>query len=105
LPDGAIERVFLLYHDPWPKKRHHRRRFVTPSYLGPLARVMARGARLRIATDIADYVRQTLEQVPRHHFDLLSNAPKPWHDWRATRYEAKALREGRTPAYLTFQRR
>ena len=109
LPPGSIARVFVLYPDPWPKKRHHRRRFVTPDYLEPLARVTAPGAELRVATDIPDYVRQTLEQVPRHGFEWLAETPgdwrAPWDDWISTRYETKALREGRTPHYLTFRRK
>ncbi|MEM8959451.1 MAG: tRNA (guanine(46)-N(7))-methyltransferase TrmB [Pseudomonadota bacterium] len=108
LPPGAIAKTFLLYPDPWPKKRHHRRRFVTPEHLAPLAWVMAPWAELRVATDIPDYVRQTLEQVPRHGFDWLAERPRdwrePWADWLSTRYEQKALREGRTPHYLTFCR-
>ncbi len=109
LPDGAIGRAFLLYPDPWPKTRHHARRFVTPQHLGPLARVMAGGAELRVATDIADYVRQTLEEVPRAGFEWCADTPRDWRQawpgWASTRYEAKALREGRTPHYLTFRRR
>ena len=65
LPDETLSKVFLNYPDPWPKKRHHRRRFVTPEHLAPLHRVMKPGAELRVATDIPDYVRQTLEQVPK----------------------------------------
>ena len=109
LPDGSVSRVFLNYPDPWPKKRHHRRRFVTPEHLEPLARVMRPGAELRVATDIPDYVRQTLEQVPRHGFDWTAEGPpdwrQPWDDWISTRYEQKALREGHVPHYLTFVRR
>ncbi|WP_208353701.1 tRNA (guanine(46)-N(7))-methyltransferase TrmB [Pseudaestuariivita rosea] len=109
LPVQSITKVFLLYPDPWPKARHHRRRFVTPEYLEPLARVMKAGAELRIATDIPDYVRQTLEQVPKHGFDWCADHARdwktPWPDWYSTRYEQKALREGRRPHYLTFQRR
>ena len=109
LPDASIDRVFLLYPDPWPKARHHRRRFVTPEHLEPLARVTRPGAEFRVATDIADYVRQTLEQVPRHGFDWLARRPadwqEPWPDWLSTRYEQKALHEGRRPHYLTFRRR
>ncbi len=109
LPDGSIDRAFLLYPDPWPKKRHHRRRFVTPEHLEPLARVMARGAVFRVATDIPDYVRQALEEVPKAGFEWLAEGPadwrRPWGDWVETRYEAKALREGRVPHYLTFRRR
>ncbi len=108
LPRASIARAFLLYPDPWPKRRHHRRRFVTPEHLQPLARVLKPGAIFRVATDIADYVRQTLEQVPRHGFEWLARTPadwrSPWEDWQSTRYEIKALREGRTPYYLTFRR-
>lgn len=108
LPDNSIARAFLLYPDPWPKKRHHRRRFVTPEHLEPLARVMQPGAVLRVATDIPDYVRQTLEEVPKAGFAWQAQRPadwrRPWGDWLSTRYEQKALREGRTPHYLTFTR-
>jgi len=105
LPDASIERAFLLYPDPWPKTRHHRRRFVTPEHLGPLARVMKPGALFRVATDIEDYVRQTLEEVPAQGFERLSgDIYTPWTDWISTRYEQKALREGRPPHYLTFRR-
>jgi tRNA (guanine-N7-)-methyltransferase len=103
LPDGAISRVFLNYPDPWPKARHHRRRFVTPQFLVPLHRVMAPTAHLRVATDIPDYVRQTLEEVPAAGFQRLDHPDdQPWDDWPSTRYEQKALREGRRPHYLTF---
>jgi tRNA (guanine-N7-)-methyltransferase len=109
LPEAGINRAFLLYPDPWPKTRHHRRRFVTPEHLAPLARVMAPGAVLRVATDIPDYVRQTLEEVPGQGFEWSAEAPcdwrTPWEDWISTRYEQKALREGRRPHYLTFVRR
>lgn len=108
LKDGSIDRAFLLYPDPWPKTRHHRRRFVTPEHLEPLARVMKRGAVLRVATDIPDYVRQTMEQVPRCGFEWLAEEAAdwraPWDDWTSTRYEQKALREGRVPHYLTFRK-
>lgn len=108
LPEGSVAKAFLLYPDPWPKKRHHRRRFVTPDYLEALAHVLKPGAEFRVATDIPDYVRQTLEQVPRHGFEWLAEGPadwrEPWGDWISTRYEQKALREGRVPHYLTFRR-
>lgn len=105
LPEGSLGKAFLLYPDPWPKARHHRRRFVTPEPLGLLARAMAPGAELRIATDIEDYVRQALEEVPQAGF-VLERGPEaePWGDWTRTRYEAKAVREGRAPCYLTFRR-
>ncbi|WP_108258799.1 tRNA (guanosine(46)-N7)-methyltransferase TrmB [Mangrovicoccus ximenensis] len=109
LPDASISRAFLLYPDPWPKKRHHRRRFVTRDYLDPLGRVLKPGAIFRVATDIPDYVRQTLEELmPDPNFEWLAEGPddwrQPWDDWISTRYEQKALREGRTPHYLTFRR-
>lgn len=108
LAPDSVARAFLLYPDPWPKKRHHRRRFVTQEHLLPLAGVMKPGAILRIATDIPDYVRQALEEVPRAGFEWLAERPAdwraPWDDWLSTRYEQKALREGRTPHYLTFRR-
>lgn len=105
LPEGSLAKAFLNYPDPWPKARHHRRRFVTPEALGLLARAMAEGAEFRVATDIEDYVRQALEEVPRAGF-ALERGPgaEPWEDWPSTRYEAKALREGRRPLYLTFRR-
>lgn len=109
LPQASVARAFLLYPDPWPKKRHHRRRFVTPEHLEPLAQVLKPGAIFRVATDIPDYVRQTLEEVPRAGFDWLAERPEdwrqPWSDWISTRYEQKALREGRVPHYLTFRKR
>ena len=108
LPDACLDKAFLLYPDPWPKARHHRRRFVTPQYLHPLARAMKPGAIFRVATDIPDYVRQTLEEVPQAGFTCLTpdaaHWDLPWDDWLSTRYEQKALREGRKPHYLTFQR-
>ena len=108
LPEGSVEKACLLYPDPWPKARHHRRRFVTDEHLQPLHRAMAPGAELRIATDIPDYVRQTLLEVPKAGFEWLATGPAdwraPWGDWLSTRYEQKALREGRRPHYLTFRR-
>ena len=105
LPQASVSRAFLNYPDPWPKHRHHRRRFVTPEHLEPLARVLAPGAEFRVATDIPDYVRQTRQQVPQAGFDLVTDGATAWDDWFSTRYEQKALREGRSPHYLTFRRR
>ena len=104
LSDRSIARVFLNYPDPWPKARHHRRRFVTQDHLLPLARVMLPGAELRVATDIPDYVRQTREEVPAAGFAAVHDSDAPWDDWLSTRYEQKALREGRVPHYLTYRR-
>ena len=104
LPEGCLSKAFLNYPDPWPKARHHRRRFVTPEHLEPLFRALAPGAEFRVATDIPDYARQTLEEVPAAGFRLIAQGGTPWDDWHRTRYEAKALREGRVPHYMTFQR-
>ncbi len=108
LPDACIAKAFLNYPDPWFKSRHHRRRFVTAEHLDPLYRVLKPGAEFRVATDIPDYVRQTLKEVPRAGFTLETPQPDgmftPWDDWITTRYEQKALREGRVPHYLTFRK-
>lgn len=108
LPDACISKAFLLYPDPWPKLRHHRRRFVTEDHLQSLARVLKAGSIFRVATDIEGYVRQTLAEVPKFGFERLAGSAtdwhEPWEDWVSTRYEKKALREGRTPHYLTFRK-
>ena len=108
MPDAAISKAFLNYPDPWPKARHHRRRFVTAEHLEPLFRVLKPGAEFRVATDIPDYVRQTLEEVPKAGFVLETALPDgmntPWDDWVSTRYEQKALREERDPHSLTFRK-
>ena len=109
LPEASISRAFLLYPDPWPKTRHHKRRFINPDQLDMLARVMSPGATLRVATDIEDYVRHTLVAMDSDaRFQWTAESPQdwrdPWEDWPGTRYEAKALREGRKPHYLTFER-
>ena len=110
LPDGCLARVFLLYPDPWPKTRHHKRRFMCTENLDALARLMRPGAELRVASDIPDYIRHSLQFALSHPaFDWAAECSadwlQPWPDWPGTRYEAKALSEGRRPAYLTFRRR
>ena len=104
LPEGSVQKAFLNYPDPWPKRRHHRRRFVTQDHLTMLHRAMAPGAEFRVATDIPDYVRQTLDEVPKAGFMLQDQGHTAWPDWPSTRYEQKALREGRVPHYMTFRR-
>jgi len=104
LPAGVLSKVFLNYPDPWPKARHHRRRFVTDEHLEPLFTACAPGAEFRVATDIPDYARQTREEAPKAGFVAVSDTGEPWSDWRPTRYEKKALREGRVPCYLTFRK-
>jgi tRNA (guanine-N7-)-methyltransferase len=105
LPEGALARAFLLYPDPWPKARHHRRRFASPENLGALARAMQPGAELRLATDIADYADHARDVVASSEgFRIASDGPASWPDWPGTRYEAKALAAGRRPQYLTIVR-
>ena len=105
LPDGAVARVFLLYPDPWPKARHHRRRFAGPENLAMLARVMAPGAELRLATDIAGYAEHARDAVAlTPGLRLVGDGGEPWANWPGTRYEAKALTAGRRPTYLTLAR-
>jgi tRNA (guanine-N7-)-methyltransferase len=110
LPDACLGRVFILFPDPWPKQRHHKRRMVSPGVLGQLARIMKAGAELRLATDDIGYLRAMLEQVPPHPgFAWQARGPADWlrrpPDWPATRYEAKAAAAGRIPHFLRFTRR
>jgi tRNA (guanine-N7-)-methyltransferase len=110
LPEKILSGVSLLYPDPWPKRRHKARRFVSDSMLVRLARVMRPGAELRFATDIDDYAGWTLARILRTAeftwpAKIASDWLTPWASWPGTRYEAKALREGRRPVYLTFIRR
>lgn len=110
LPDSCLERVFILYPDPWPKARHNKRRLVSSATLDALARVMRPGAQLRLATDDSDYCAWMLEHVLAHpHFSWQAKISDDWltppPDWISTRYEQKALAAGRVPTYLNFIRR
>ena len=109
LPDASIARAFVLFPDPWPKKKHRKRRLVGTATLGLLARVMRPGAELRIGTDIGDYARTILiamQATPA--FRWTATGPKDWRvrpdDWPPTRYEQKAEREGRRSCYFRFER-
>jgi tRNA (guanine-N7-)-methyltransferase len=105
LPPGSLGRVYLLYPDPWPKRRHVERRFVNHANLDLLAPLMRPGSEFRLATDVPDYVahsRKVLSQ--RADFEPVHDGAAPWEGWSGTRYEAKALREGRTPRYLRWRR-
>jgi tRNA (guanine-N7-)-methyltransferase len=109
LPDGCLSRIFILYPDPWPKRRQNKRRLISEPMVRELARVTRSGASLRFATDIDDYAGWTLRRfLGSADFVWLANEAddwrRPWADWRATRYEAKARREQRGPVYLTFRR-
>ena len=109
LPAGALSRIDLLYPDPWPKRRHWKRRFIQNESLKRLARILRRGGELRFATDIADYAAYALARVLRSR-DFVWTAEcaddwrKPWPGFSGTRYEAKAMREGRVPAYFIFRK-
>ncbi len=110
LPATALARVFLLYPDPWPKRRQRKRRFLSDSMLAALARVMRAGGELRFATDIDDNAGWTLGRILRApdfvwKAETAADWREPWPGWTATRYEAKALAAGRKPVYLTFVRR
>jgi tRNA (guanine-N7-)-methyltransferase len=110
LADASIAGVDLLYPDPWPKTRHWKRRFVSDRNLARLARVMRPGAPFRFASDIDSYVAWTLAHVRRSGAfewtaERAADWREPWDGWPGTRYEAKAIREGRRGAYLTFRRR
>lgn len=109
MPDGQIDRIDLLYPDPWPKSRHHKRRFVSMKNLDRFARVLKSGGMFRFASDIPHYINWTLSHCDAHPvFEWQAVGPQDWHTpyagWPSTRYEAKALREGRTPCYLSFEK-
>lgn len=109
LPAGSIARVDLLYPDPWPKRRHWKRRFVSDESAAKLARILRPGGEFRFATDWANYAEWTLLRLLRSRdftwtAERADDWRKPWPDFAGTRYEAKALREGRAPTYLTFRR-
>jgi len=110
LPDACLDEVYLLYPDPWPKTRHHKRRFVSPTTLAELARVIKPGGLFHFASDIEDYANWTLAHILRApQFDFAPERPGGWHEpyegWQATRYEQKARREGRMISfYFSFIR-
>lgn len=110
LPASALERIDLIYPDPWPKRRHWKRRFVQDESLAAIACALRPGGEFRFVTDIPDYAAWTLERALRSP-DLVWTARcaddwrRPWPGFTGTRYEAKAKREGRCPCYLIFRRR
>jgi tRNA (guanine-N7-)-methyltransferase len=108
LPKASIDRIYLLYPDPWPKRRQRKRRFVSDERLGALAGILKPGGELRFATDIDDYAGWTLARALRSA-DFAWTAQgqadwRAWDGWPGSRYEAKARREGRGSAYLVFRR-
>ncbi|MEM7441957.1 MAG: tRNA (guanosine(46)-N7)-methyltransferase TrmB [Pseudomonadota bacterium] len=104
---GSVDRCFLLFPDPWPKTRHHRRRFIQPQSVAELARILSPGAELRIASDDAPLVEWMLFHIRRNgHFDWLAESASDWRvrpdDWPPTRYEAKRLHG--PPVFMRFRR-
>lgn len=109
LPDDLLSRVFILFPDPWPKKRHNKRRIISDFLIDHLARLMGPGAELRFASDIPDYVDWTLRHMQKSPaFAWTARTPDDWRrrppDWPETRYEKKAVEAGRTASYLSFRR-
>lgn len=110
LPREGLSRIDLLYPDPWPKRRHWKRRFIQDESLTRLARILRHGGELRFTTDIGDYAAYALARVLRSKdfnwtAERADDWRKPWAGFCGTRYEAKAKREGREPAYFIFERR
>jgi tRNA (guanine-N7-)-methyltransferase len=110
LPAASLARFDLLYPDPWPKRRHWKRRFVQDRSVAAIARAVRPGGEFRFASDIADYTAWTLARLMRSR-DLTWTAERaddwrlPWPEFSSTRYEAKAKRAGRVPCYLIFRRK
>jgi len=109
LPDRSLSRAFILFPDPWPKTRHHKRRFVERTNLDVLARLMKPGAELRLATDDPSYLPWMVEHACTHPaFEWLAARPSDWRerpdDWPPTRYEQKML-AGHKPVFLRLRRR
>ena len=108
LPDASVDRLYILFPDPWPKTRHKKRRLIQPEFIAEAARVMKPGARLRFATDWADYADWTLERfaaaaVFRWTAERADDWRAPWNDHVTTRYEAKRLGDC-APIWLEFER-
>jgi tRNA (guanine-N7-)-methyltransferase len=109
LPSGSLLRVDLIHPDPWPKRRHWKRRLVQDSSLAEIARILRGGGEFRFVTDVADYAAWTLARGLRTR-DLVWTAEKaddwrhPWEGFTGTRYEAKAKGAGRPPCYLIFRK-
>jgi tRNA (guanine-N7-)-methyltransferase len=110
LPDAAVTRIDLIHPDPWPKRRHWKRRFVQDEMVARLARILRTGGAFRFVTDIPDYAAWTLQRLLRSpDFDWTAQRAddwrNPWPDFTRTRYNAKAAREERTACFLIFRRR
>lgn len=109
LPEASLAQIDILYPDPWPKRRHWKRRFISDERVKKIARAVKPGGTVRFATDIPHYAEWALIRILRSgEFEWTAERAedwlKPWPDFPGTRYEAKAMREGRKPAYFTFVR-
>jgi tRNA (guanine-N7-)-methyltransferase len=103
LPGQTMERIYLLYPDPWPKERQKRRRFVSAENLSHFHRLLAPNGQFYFASDIAEYVEWTREHVAAHGgFAVVSDLAVPFENWVTTRFEAKAQKAGRVSRYLTY---
>ncbi|MBV8088941.1 MAG: tRNA (guanosine(46)-N7)-methyltransferase TrmB [Alphaproteobacteria bacterium] len=110
MPTASVDRVFILFPDPWPKRRHAKRRIISRDTLDSLAAIMKDGAELRVATDDRDYVCWIIERLTNHPaFEWLARRRTDWRerpaDWPPTRYEEKALAAGRLPVFFRSRRR
>jgi tRNA (guanine-N7-)-methyltransferase len=106
LPDRCLDRLFLLFPDPWPKARHAKRRFIHPALLPLLSRLLKPGAEWRVASDDPTFQAWVTEVMAEQiWFDGPAPTTERPSDWPPTRYETKAVREGRAPLYWTFVRR
>lgn len=108
LPDSTLDRLYVLFPDPWPKTRHNKRRIINESFLEDVCRVLKPGGSLFFASDIIDYIDWTVTRLKKNGcFKLLAETPSAWRvpyeSWPGTKYEAKAIREGRNCHYLTFK--
>ena len=105
LPEGSVDRCFVLFADPWPKKRHEDRRFIGPENLPRLVRAIRKGGELRLATDDAGLTVWMRESVGRvAEFQNVHDAITPPADWIPTRYEQKGIAAGRQPTYFIYKR-
>jgi tRNA (guanine-N7-)-methyltransferase len=105
LPQKSISRIDLLFPDPWPKKGHWKRRFVSQANLDHIVRCLFAGGELRFATDVESYAEWAREEILKHG-GLKQNrdSVEPWENWPGTRYEAKAARDGRGAWYFSFSK-
>jgi len=110
LPGNSLARIELIHPDPWPKRRHWKRRFIQDASIAQFARLLRRSGEVRFVTDVPDYAAWTLQRFLRSpDFDWTAQRAddwrKPWPEFSTTRYHAKAARQERAPCFLTFRRR